>query len=294
MINKVIEKRKSTREFSDKKLNTEDLKVLSAMLENLPKLCPEEGLIYNFFENGEDFSEKLEGVAGYNGIMIKAPQYVVLSTKSGNNNLKAAGYAAEWLALGITEREIGSCWISTNSEEEKITKILGIKEPYTAACIIALGYPEKPSFLSSIFGGFSQKRTGQQSVESDSSEKLSSRLSTGDFIYMDNFGKEADLDEIEQRGYLEVFHYMRFAPSSLNRQPWRFVIGKDYILLVINSDDGYDDNRLAFIEAGIAMLYFKVAMSAEGFNGIWSLDDNVDMLGTPKNYIFAGTYSSNV
>lgn len=293
-MKKVIKKRKSTRDFSNKKLNSNDLSMLKEKLESMPKLCSDDGLGYKLFEDGSNFANKLEGIAGYGGVMIKAPHYLVLVVKEGSENLKAAGYSAEWLALGIAEQEIGSCWISTNSNEDKISELLGVEAPYSVACILALGYPEKPSFLASIFGGSSQKRTAQQSVEYGSDEKVSSRMSTSDFVYMGTFGEEAEAEELEQRGYFEAFHYMKFAPSSLNRQPWRFVIGKEYILLAINADDGYEDNRLAYLEAGIAMLYFKVAMSSEGFGGVWVLDEDIDRLGTPGNFIIGGAYRANI
>lgn len=293
-MNKVIAKRKSLRDFADKRLSNDDFKMLDSWLENLPKLSDADGLDYKYFDDGAHFAGKLEGVAGYNGVMIHAPQYLVFVTKEGSSNLKSAGYAAEWVALKLTEQKIGSCWVSTNSNESKIDEILGVGQGYSVVCILAIGYPKTPSLLASIFGDFSKTRTAQQSVEASAGVNLTSRMSAKDFMYMGEFGKEADLEEVYQRGYLEAFHYMRFAPSSLNRQPWRFVIGDEYILLVVDANDGYDDDRLAYLEAGIAMLYFKVAMSSEGLDGYWDLSEDINRLGTPENYVVAGGFKARV
>ncbi len=292
MMNKVIEKRKSVREYQNKSLSALDTQNLKKYFEEMPKLGSDDSIGYKYFDDGKDFQKSLKGLIGYNGVMIEAPQYVVITAKKGKENLKSAGYASEWLLLKLSKDEVGSCQISTEGNEEKIDEILKIEEGYTTACILALGYPKKPSFLASIFGN--QERTSQQSVENVSdAAKLSDRMGGDDFVFVDKFGNKADLrDENDDIAYYQAFYYMRFAPSSLNRQPWKFVIAEDGILLLIDKGGSQVSDNTVYIEAGIAMLYFTVAMNVEGYAGDWDISDDIDKLGAPDDYVVAGKYIS--
>lgn len=284
---KVIEKRRSVREFSKNEFNKAELEKLYSLLQDMPKLCSDDGLVAKYYSNGAELVKKLDGVAGYSGKMILAPYYIAFLAKKDDDKVKAAGYAAEWLALELSALEIGSCWISLNNNEDKINEILDIKEPYHIKALLAVGHPEKPSFLSSIFSN-KTTRTGPQSVEAKEEVK-NDRLAIADIVFEGEFGKKPDLDELEQHGYLDAFSYLRFAPSSLNRQPWRFVILNEGILLCVDMGEGYEDKELALIEAGIAMLYFKTAMAAGGFNGYWDMEDAKDV-SVPAHYLKAGVF----
>ncbi len=293
MMNKVIEKRKSVREYQNKSLSALDSQNLKKYFAEMPRLGSDDSIDYKYYDDGKAFQKSLKGLIGYNGIMIEAPQYVVITAKKGKENLKSAGYASEWLLLKLSQDEVGSCQISTEGNEDKIDAILEVKDGYTTACIMAIGYPKKPSFLASIFGN--QERTSQQSVENvDSFQKLSDRMGGDEFVFIDEFGKKADLsDDNENIAYYQAFYYMRFAPSSLNRQPWKFVIAKDGILLLVDKGDSNISENTVYIEAGIAMLYFTVAMNVEGYTGTWDIADSIDKLGAPDEYVVAGKYISN-
>lgn len=284
---KVIEKRRSVRDFSKTEFTKAELEKLYSLLQDMPKLCSDDGLFAKYYSNGSELVKKLEGVAGYSGKMISSPYYIAILAKKDEDKIKAAGYAAEWLALELSALEIGSCWISLNNNEEKINQILEIKEPYSIKALLAVGHPEKPSFLSSIFQN-KTTRTGAQSVEVKEDVK-NDKLSIQDIVFEGEFGKKPDLDELEQHGYLDAFSYLRFAPSSLNRQPWRFVVLNEGILLCVDMGEGYEDRKLALIEAGIAMLYFKTAMAGNGFNGFWDMEAGKEV-NVPEHYLKAGVF----
>lgn len=284
---KVIEKRRSVREFSKNEFSKTELEKLYSLLQDMPKLCSDDGLIAKYYSNGAELVKKLDGVAGYNGKMITAPYYIAFLAKKDDDKIKAAGYAAEWLALELSALEIGSCWISLNNNETKIDEILEVKEPFSIKALLAVGHPEKPSFLSSIFQN-KATRTGAQTVEVKEEVK-NDKLAIEDIVFEGEFGKKPDLDELEQHGYLDAFSYLRFAPSSLNRQPWRFIVLNEGILLCVDMGEGYEDKNLALIEAGIAMLYFKTAMAGSGFNGYWDMEAGKEV-NVPNQYLRAGVF----
>jgi hypothetical protein len=119
---------------------------------------------------------------------------------------------------------------------------------------------------------------------------VSGRLSIEDIVYMKTWGKNATIEELETLGYASAFFYMRLAPSSVNRQPWRFLIDRDQFVLAVSKEDGYDDDRIALLEAGIAMLYFEVVMHDEGYPGSWYFESVENKYNMPDNFLLAGTY----
>ncbi|MDO4772280.1 MAG: nitroreductase family protein [Bacillota bacterium] len=293
MARKVVEKRKSVREFSNKAFSAADKAFIKKSLDEMPNLGEAGSVAYEFYEDGAEFIQKAQGLIGYNGVMIEAPHYVVFTAKNGLDNIKTAGFASEWLVLLMAEREIGSCQVSTDGNEEKLAEKLGIQEGFLPVCVLAVGYPKKESFLASIFG--TSKQTARQSVEQEQKSQLGDRVSAADFVYVNEFGNKANLmDDNEDIPFMQAFYYMRLAPSVLNRQPWKFVISGDKVVLLIDKGGEEIKGHTAYLEAGIAMFYFGVAMDGEGYHGTWVLDENIDRLGAPDQYIVAGTYVPRV
>ncbi len=290
MGKKIVEKRKSVREYSDKALGAADRAFIKNSLDKMPTLGDDDAVKYEFYEDGKDFIKKVEGLVGYNGVIIEAPHYVVLTAKKGLEHIKTAGFVSEWLVLGMAEREIGSCQVSAEGNEEKIAEKLGLDASYLPVCVLAVGYPKKESFLASIFG--SSKQTARQSVEQEKNTyNLDDRDSAESFVYVDKFGNNADLsDENLDISFMQAFYHMRIAPSVLNRQPWKFVIVKGKVVLFIDKGGDEISENTAYLEAGIAMFYFGNAMEVEGYYGSWDISEDIDRLGTPDNYIVAGTY----
>ncbi|GKT31028.1 nitroreductase family protein, partial [Aduncisulcus paluster] len=64
------------------------------------------------------------------------------------------------------------------------------------------------------------------------------------------------------------------------------------IVLVIERDDRVDD-RAEEVEAGIAMIYFEVAMHDIGLPGHWKTDDlsDADKYQIPENHFIGGYYT---
>ncbi len=287
-MNKVMEKRKSVRDFDKKSLSSKDRELYLDILENVPKLYEGAEVSYKFFDDKKEFYELFDGIAGYNGVLIEAPQYLVIYSEDSEKGYMAGGYAAERIVLKLAENEIGTCWISTNNNEKLINEKIGLEAGQSVVSILALGYAKNNIKISGIFS--KNRKGGYRHVDAKVNKgEESSRLSATEIVYMDKWGENISFEELEKYGMAESMYYMRLAPSSLNRQPWRFVIVKDGVVLFIREDE-YDDNKLSFTEAGIAMLYFETAMSADGISGKWDLNYDGDRLSAPENYLLVGKY----
>lgn len=298
---KVIEKRRSVREYKDKTISMEDLDKLIRILESPIKLEREQAVELIFIEDGEMVQSRLAGVAGYHGVMIKAPHYFAVLAEEKGHYLSDAGYLAEWFVLNATKLNLGTCWIETLDKSEHVKNLLELEDHRRLVSLIAIGHPKAEHHVANIFKG---KPTGGLSPYTEAGysdknpeyaeEPVSSRMSIEEMVYLKKWGQNATVQILETYGLAEAFYYMHLAPSWGNLQPWRFVLNGQRILLAISKDNPYKDNArdesLAAVEAGIAMLYFEVAMHDLGLPGSWTLDVEPGAFEVPDDYLIAGIY----
>lgn len=291
---KLVEKRRSVREYKNRPLSTKDRESLNLIAQDLPELATDASLEFRFIEDGDAARENLEGLAGYYGHMIGAPHYYALMADPKERCHKITGYVGEWFILNATQREIGTCWIEVK-DSDRAKKVLGIDSPKQLVALIAMGYAKREVRLSNIYA---TTRRGSLSTLTDlgypninpgfSKEPISHRKSITEFVYLNEWGAVPSLEELEKRGLHEAFFYMRLAPSYSNRQPWYFVVEGNEILLVLAKDPEIDP-AMQGIEAGIAMLYFEVAMHDSGVAGQWEIEDfETDV---PEGYQVVGRFT---
>jgi len=294
-----MEKRRSVREYKEKALSSQDLKQVMSYCDTYPKLSQKTDVSFKLLEDGDDVASKLDGVAGYSGVMIKAPHYLLVMASASENAYKAAGYAGEFIILNVTKHDIGTCWIDGVDQSDKIKELLEIESDQMVIGLIALGHAKYEPRLAHIYdtnmdGSVSPLTDlGYPNIDSEySKEPVSNRLSIDEISYLKKWGAAVDASELHKRGYDQVFYYMRMAPSWGNRQPWRFILDGTKIVLVMERDDRVDD-RAEEVEAGIAMIYFEVAMHDNGLPGHWNSDDIADAgkYEIPENHFIGGYYT---
>ena len=104
---------------------------------------------------------------------------------------------------------------------------------------------------------------------------------------MNEWGKNANIDELDERGLLDAFSYARMAPSVHNRQPWRFIVDGGKVILVVKKDDFTSEYEKG-IDAGIAMLYFGLIIDTTMFDLRWSMGDIDKDYKVPSDYEVIG------
>lgn len=242
---------RSVREFKNKKISEKYFKEIEDYIKNNKKLLPELSFELKIFDKDEVYT-KLQNVAGYNGHMIEAPHYCIILSDVEKGYIENSGYIGERLILKSRSLDIDSCWI-TFDDSDKIKEKLNISSNKDVTAIIALGYGENVKAKN---------------------KRSSERLGIEEIVYMGEWGNNASIDELEERGLLDAFSYARMAPSTLNRQPWRFIIDGGNLVLAVKKD-GFTGDYEKCIDAGIAMLYFGLIIDSTMFD----LKCNV---GTPE------------
>ncbi|MEG1411718.1 MAG: nitroreductase family protein [Terrisporobacter sp.] len=261
---KLISNGKSVREFKNDSIEEKYFTEIETHITNAKRLLPKINIEVKIYDK-KDCYEKLKNIAGYNGYMIEAPNYVLILSDVSNGYIENSGYIGERLILKGRDLGIDSCWI-TFKDSHAIKEKLDISSEKEVTAIIALGYEDNKN---------TKNKSGSE------------RLSVEEIVYMNEWGKNANVAELEERGLLDAFNYARMAPSALNRQPWRFIIDGGNIILAVRKDD-FNNNYEGSIDTGIAMLYFSLIIDTTMFDLQWNLDNINKDYKIPNDYEIVG------
>jgi nitroreductase len=168
---KVIEKRRSIREYSEKEIEKEKLDLILESARLAPSANNSQDWFFYVVKNKE-IREKIAASEPMlaNQFLHKAPVIIVACERSlgvvsaaTGMVLKASGtrdrswgevdvaIALEHMVLTATDLGVGSCWIGL-FDMRRVSRILDIPDDRSIVALLALGYPASPSTDSSIGG----------------------------------------------------------------------------------------------------------------------------------------------
>lgn len=249
LMTNFLRERKSVREFKSVNVNKQ---LLDDIEDYLRLLETEEGsgdFRFVLYKDGNRLYDGLKGIGGYSGVMIQGPHYVALEVmNSQDKSIINGAYFMEKLITRLNSLGLDTCWVSVGSvaQGEKVKlfdDLLG-----DINYLLAFGYRKPRNPFEEI--------------------PFSNRLGLDEFVYLDISGKKATLADLENRGLDDLFYYLRYAPSSFNRQPWRFLLEKEKVVLLMESSDNRES---ALVDAGVIMYYFVELGKAIGINTKWNI-----------------------
>lgn len=258
-ITNFLQNRKSVREFRDKKANAETIDRIKSAIEQIRNESSEKAVEFNFYEDGKSIAKELKGVGGYSGVMIESPHYIGLEFLNDDPKTMLYGaYYMEKLITLITEIELDTCWVTVKDVADSTLNRYNGKVDF----LLALGYPKiKIPFFTEP-------------------ETESERLSVTDIVYKDEVENPIEPEELQNMRLTDVFFNLRYAPSSYNTQPWRFLI-KDHKVTLLYSHIGAESPR--YVDIGIVMYYFEALANSKGIIGAWKLIDG-EIEGSEASY----------
>jgi hypothetical protein len=158
---------------------------------------------------------------------VKAPYYLVLYSEKSEGYQLNAGYVAEQIVLYITLKNIGSCYLGM------CTPILpGIDvKGYEPVIVIAFGREMNTVFKE------------RRNIRRHSLKSLC--------VFKENGNEEI----------MAILSAAAKAPSSLNSQPWRFVVYNNRIHIFLKKSGGIfgKRSRLEIFNIGIALSHMMMA-----------------------------------
>ena len=164
----------------------------------------------------------------------------------------AFGYSFERLVLFAWSLGIGTTWIGGTMKRELFEKAAGLKGGEMMPCVSPLGYPAKKK---SIREAMMRKGVGADN-----------RMPAEKFFFDGSFDKP--LSGTEHKEIADLIEMVRWAPSAVNKQPWRIVRETDSLYhFYEKKDKGYVSDStgdLQKIDVGIALCHFVMGLEEQG------------------------------
>jgi nitroreductase len=187
-------------------------------------------------------------VTGAYGRVSGAPSaLVVIAAEDSPNVQEHAGYAGEAAVLEATALGLDTCWVG------------GFFSPSTTAGLADLQPGERILAVSPV-GRAAERHTRKERLLFQTGEKQKKR-------------KELELiapgllTQQWPAWALDGLRAAQRAPSAVNRQPWRFRLeGNDVLVAYDGEDSRFISKRL---DCGIAMLHFELGALHAGAQGAW-------------------------
>lgn len=250
-LSELIRTRKSVRSFDGRELAAEDLE----------KLKQYAGKITNPFGIPVQFVFLDAAAHGLSSPVITGEKlYVAGKVEKKPYADVAFGFSFEKLVLYAWSLGIGTTWIAGTMKREVFEKEAGVGEGERMPCISPLGYPAKKRSVKE-----SLMRKGVGADSRFPAEKL---FFDGSFDKpLTGQGKEEIADLID---------LVRFAPSAVNKQPWRIVCKDGQYHFYEKKDKGYVNDAagdLQKIDVGIALCHFVMGLKEQGIKAAVTVND---------------------
>ena len=239
---KIIRGRKSVRSFDGRPVSAEDRERLARYMETIgnPFGIPVRFVLLDAGEYGLS-SPVLSGESLYvAGMVDRVPGAEA-----------AFGFSFEKLVLFAWSLGIGTTWIGGTMKRELFERAAGLSEGEMMPCVSPLGYPAKKRSI--------REAMMRRGVGADT------RL-PADRIFFD--GAWGTPLPPEKRANLEdLMEMVRWAPSAVNRQPWRIIGSGSDCHFYEKQDRGYARDQtgdLQKIDVGIALCHFAMGLEERG------------------------------
>ncbi|RCW47767.1 nitroreductase family protein [Halanaerobium sp. MA284_MarDTE_T2] len=233
------EKRYSRKKYQKKEISKFTLRSYEKFLEELNQIFPEVRI--KLFK--EDISKLLPALEGKYGSITGAPYFIaIIVEKEGDYCWEKAGYAGEAALLEATDLGLATCWTAGRYKEEKSKVDLELEPDERLAAVSPLGFSSENYLFSQNFISKLFPRHDRKSLDD---------LCEGGF-------------DSDWPGWMKnALKIARIAPSRLNRQPWRFKVESDRIIVECKGTP----TAYRRLECGIALLHLEIGAKDGGVNG---------------------------
>lgn len=186
----------------------------------------------------------------------------------------AFGYSFEKLILHAWSLGVGSVWIGGTMKRKLFEKAVGLKSGEMMPCISPLGYPaQKRSIKETMM---------RKGIGADS------RISQDKLFFEEEWGKPLKPDNVMS----EILEMVRWAPSAVNKQPWRIVYKDGAYHFYEKKDRGYNNDEtgdLQKIDVGIALCHFVLGLEDKGKKAEIKIQDPEIKIPADVEYIVSVT-----
>ena len=262
-ITELIRSRRSVRTFDGRDLSREDLEKLTAFIRQIENPY---GIPVAFkLLSAKDHSLKCPVVSG-------TELYIGAKAAQVPHMEEAFGYAFEMLVLYAQSLGIGTVWVGGTMDRAGFEKAMELADNEKMPCMSPLGYPAtKMSIKETVM---------RKAIKADSRSPFESLFFDGSF--------ETPLTAEKAGKLVMPLGAVRWAPSAVNKQPWRAVVTEEGVHFYLKHDKGYVSaavGDMQKIDMGIALCHFALAAEEAGLKVRFSTDDPGITTETGTEYI---------
>lgn len=212
---------------------------------------------------------------GTYGIIKSAELYVGAKIHDEEYAPEALGYDFEQLVLYLTDMGLGTCWLGVTFNKGAFAEAMEVKDDEIFTIVSPIGYTaDKMSLMETLMrkGSGGDKRMAWDQLFFKKGAGVGPQAGA-----YSGFG--AALTEAEAGEYADVLEAVRWAPSAVNRQPWRLVAEMadeaadgpaikafHFYQAGIKADDA-GSVQMHRIDMGIAICHFHLAALEKGLGG---------------------------
>ena len=251
----LVRKRRSVRTFDGRPLKEEDLATIRSfakMVDN-PFGLPVEFRILHGKENGLS-CPVVVGTDLYLGVKMKrVPEFE-----------EAYGYSFEKMVLYLESIGVGTVWVGGTMNREAFEKAIELADDEVMPCMTPLGYTAKQMSM--------REKMMRKGVKADK------RKDVDELFFCKDFSEPLTPEKATTLGWElgDSLEMIQWAPSAVNKQPWRLVFEEGKVHFFEKQDKGYVSRAtgdLQRIDVGIAMYHFELAMEETGTKISWKKED---------------------
>ena len=193
-------------------------------------------------------------------VILGTDAYIAGKISRAPHAEEAFGYALEALVLRAEELGLGTTIIAGTMNRAEFERAAQLNEGEVMPCVSPLGYPAKKMSV--------RETLMRKGVKADS------RFDFAEIFFDGAFDKP--LTPEAAGDFAEPLEMVRWAPSAVNRQPWRAVRCGGTVHFYEKRTKGYIDSTgwdLQKVDMGIALYHFAFGIEAQGRKCRLSLED---------------------
>ena len=248
---KCVRGRRSVRAFDGKPLTAAELEDILRYARSVktPYDLPIEWRVLNAGEHGLN-----------SPVITGTGTWIAGKLRRSKHAEEAFGFAFERVVLYAWSRGIGTTWIAGTMDRPAFERAMALEDDEVMPCVSPLGHPAAKMSL--------RETLMRKGVKADS------RLPFGTLFFDGSF--ETPLTEASAGPLSEPLEMVRWAPSAVNKQPWRIVLAGDAAHFYEKRSRGYvgaDGWDLQKIDLGIAMCHFACELEARDRQYAFGVED---------------------
>ncbi len=250
-IKDLIKNRRSVRTYDGREITAEDKARLCAFMENIKNPY---GIDVGFtLLDADKHGLKCP-------VTVGAELYMGGKIKRVPSAFEAFGYSFEMMVLYAQSLGIGTVWLGGTMNRSAFESAMKLEDDEMMPCASALGYPAKKMSL--------RESMMRKAIKADD------RLPFEELFFDGSF--DVPLTEEKAGEFAYPLEMVRWAPSAVNKQPWRAVVKDNAVHFYLKRSNGfgnYETLDMQRIDIGIALCHFDLAVRELGMKMSFAQDD---------------------